>query len=167
MVKHEKLKDLEQIISDYQDSMFKFAFFRTGSLADSEDIVQNVFLKMYENKIDLSTVVNIKSYLFKSISNKCLNYRRREKVIKVIPLEAAENKTDDDKTSDIIQEYERIKKLFDLIPEEQAEVIQMRTIDGLAFTEISEILEIPITTVKSRFKYGVDKIKSKINNRRF
>lgn len=40
-----RLDELERVIELYQDALFRFAFFRTGSLADSQDIVQNVFLK--------------------------------------------------------------------------------------------------------------------------
>ena len=43
-----RLDELERVIELYQDALFRFAFFRTGSLADSQDIVQNVFLKMVE-----------------------------------------------------------------------------------------------------------------------
>ena len=39
-----RLDELERVIELYQDALFRFAFFRTGSLADSQDIVQNVFL---------------------------------------------------------------------------------------------------------------------------
>ena len=36
--------ELEKVITEFQDQLFRFAFFRTGSLADSQDIVQDVFV---------------------------------------------------------------------------------------------------------------------------
>jgi DNA-directed RNA polymerase specialized sigma24 family protein len=51
MVKHKiKVKEFEQIVDDYQDSMFSFAFFRTGSYASAQDAVQDVLIKLYENR---------------------------------------------------------------------------------------------------------------------
>jgi DNA-directed RNA polymerase specialized sigma24 family protein len=49
MMKHKiKVKEFEQIVDDYQDSMFSFAFFRTGSYASAQDAVQDVLIKLYD-----------------------------------------------------------------------------------------------------------------------
>ncbi len=162
-----KLKELECIIEEYQDQLFRFAFFRTGSLADSQDIVQDLFVKLFGSKtLDISSVKNIKSYLFRSISNSCCNYFRKQQEIVKVPVDnlefAEENENEQEEWH---KEYERINDLIGTIPYEQAEIIRMRMIDGLAFTEIADILEVPVTTVKSRFKYGIDKLKTKINSK--
>ncbi len=57
---HSKLKELERVISEFQDQLFRFAFFRTGSIDDSKDIVQDVFIKLYHENESLATVINIK-----------------------------------------------------------------------------------------------------------
>lgn len=51
---------------------------------------------------------------------------------------------------------------MEFIPKYQYKIILIRTIGGLVFTEIAEFLEFLVKTVKSQFKYGVDKLKSKI-----
>ena len=158
-----KIDEIGRIIDEYQESLFRFAFFRTGALEDSQDIVQNIFLNMYDTGRRIGVIENIKSYLYRSISNSCSNYLRKKQSIKNVPLGDAESQLEDDNTDDLIKEYERIRKMMDDLPSEQTEVINLRTIDGLAFTEIAEILEIPVTTAKSRFRYGIDKLKSKIN----
>ena len=158
-----KIDEIGRVIDEYQESLFRFAFFRTGALEDSQDIVQNIFLNMYDTGRRIGVIENIKSYLYRSISNSCSNYLRKKQSIKNVPLGDAESHLEDDNTDDLIKEYERIRKMMDDLPSEQTEVINLRTIDGLAFTEIAEILEIPVTTVKSRFRYGIDKLKSKIN----
>lgn len=156
-----KIDELGHVIDQYQHQMFRFAFFRTGSLEDSQDIVQDIFLKMYNRDRRTAAIGNIKNYLYRSISNSCSDYMRRKQSIKKIPLhDAYPGKEQED---DLTAEYERIRALMDALPEEQAEVIRMRTIDNLAFTEIAEILDVPVTTVKSRFKYGIDKIKTRFS----
>ena len=62
-----RLDELERVIELYQDALFRFAFFRTGSLADSQDIVQNVFLKMVDSSRDLAHVGDLKNYLFRCL----------------------------------------------------------------------------------------------------
>ena len=166
MFEHMNLKELERIICEHQDGLFRFAFFRTGSLSDSQDIVQSVFLRMYERKSDLSKVENLKNYLYRSISNSCLDYLRKKQRIKAQPLDSVVMAAEENESDEITREYLRIREMMESIPEEQANIILMRTVDGLAFTEIAEILSISVSTVKSRFKYGIDKLKLKSISRR-
>jgi len=60
----------------------------------------------------------------------------------------------------VIEEYKRINAMLRNLPIDQSEIVQMRCIDELSFIEIAEILKIPITTAKSRFKYGIEKLKT-------
>lgn len=105
-----KLKLLERIVDRRQDSLYRFAYFRTGSQADAEDIVQDVLLRLFH------------------------------------------------------EEYERIAGLLALLPEEQAEVIRLKTSDSLTFARIAEITGSTEATVKSRFRYGIGKLRKLINH---
>ena len=82
-----RFKELEQLITQFQDQLFRFAFFRTGSLADSQDIVQDVFVKFYKNQNHLSIINKIKPYLFRSISNACTDFQREKKKHLFEPIE--------------------------------------------------------------------------------
>ena len=166
---HSKLKELGNVITEFQDQLFRFAFFRTGSFADSQDIVQEVFIKFYQENSYLSSVKNIKFYLFKSISNACVDYHRKTKKLKFEVLETITSTSvlhEKDALQKMIQieEYDRIEELLSELPNEQSEAISLRVLDNLSFAEIALILDDPVTTVKSRFKYGIDKLKTKIVN---
>jgi RNA polymerase sigma-70 factor (ECF subfamily) len=162
-----KLKELEIVITEYQDQLFRFAFFRTGSFADSQDIVQDLFIKLYKENGHLDAVNNIRFYLFRSISNACIDYHRKNKKNKFetidtanIPAELHAKEASHELLR--IEEYRRTEMLLSELPDEQAETIRLRVLDSLSFAEIAEILEVPVTTVKSRFKYGIDKLKLKL-----
>jgi RNA polymerase sigma-70 factor, ECF subfamily len=162
-----KLKELEKLITEFQDQLFSFAFFRTGSFSDSQDIVQEVFIKLYKNDGCLDAVHNIRFYLFRCISNACIDYHRGKKKNMFETLDTATipvNFHSKEASYELLQieEYQRIEALLSDLPIEQAEIIRLRVLDGLGFMEIAEILEIPVTTVKSRFNYGIDKLKIKI-----
>lgn len=163
LIDQKRLTELERVIVEFQDQLFRFAFFRVGSMPDSQDIVQNVFIKMYHDKTDLSAINNVKAYLFRSVSNSCIDYLRRKNKHRSVSLDTVIAKADDEDEKKLIHEYERIEKLMAEIPAEQAEIIKMKTINNLSFVSIADILGIPLTTVKSRFKYGIDKLRSKIN----
>lgn len=57
------------------------------------------------------------------------------------------------------EEFKRISRLLDTLPEEQAEVIKLRIYGNNSFAEIAEILSVPLPTVKSRFLYGLTKLR--------
>ena len=76
---YNQLEEFGKIITEFQDQLFRFAFFRTGSLADSQDIVQDVFVIFFKNQQHPSTIHNVKHYLFRSISNACTDYQRKKK----------------------------------------------------------------------------------------
>ncbi len=159
-----KLNEFEKVISEFQDQLFRFAFFRIGSLADSQDIVQDVFVKFYRTQKHSSNIHNIKHYLFRSISNACKDYQKKVKKHFFEPLEKTNDSTflqEKDASYHLLltEEYQRIEKLLQHIPDEQAETIRLRVVDDLSFIEIADLLALPVTTVKSRFKYGIDKLK--------
>ena len=162
-----RLRELEDVITEFQDQLFRFAFFRTGCLADSQDIVQEVFIKLYNDQKDLASVHNIRYYLFRSIANACTDYQRKNKKSKFERIDRVNipndlNERDSSFKLELLEEYTRIENLLSRLPDEQAETIRLRVLDDLSFKEIVAIREVSVTTVKSRFKYGIDKLKSKI-----
>ncbi|MDR2292650.1 MAG: RNA polymerase sigma factor [Prevotellaceae bacterium] len=162
-LKKNKINELESIIEEYQDQLFSFAFFRVGSYHIAQDIVQDVFLKFFQNKKKLRSVKNIKTYLMKSISNACVDYKRKYGKIKIENIEFINsNIADDEKNNEekmCIVEFIRIEDLLSELPAEQAEVIKLKFVDGLNFVESAGILNVSVNTVKSRYRYGIDKLK--------
>ena len=75
--KQQQLDILEKLVEANQDYLFRFAYFRVGSREVAEDIVQNVFLKLIENCIDLALMKSPRMYLFRMVSNRCIDYQRR------------------------------------------------------------------------------------------
>ena len=157
----QRLNELESIIVREQDMLFRFAYMRVGRRADAEDIVQDVFLKLFRSSESLSSVRNVKHYLIRSISNACKDFHRRKQDI--LPLEKAEREMVSDDDLKMYEEYLIITALARTLPPEQREVLYMKCIDGLKFREISDILDIPEATVKSRYRYAIQAIQKQLN----
>ena len=62
------------------------------------------------------------------------------------------------------EEFRRVGCLLDTLPDEQAEVIKLRIYGNNSFAEIAEILSVPLPTVKSRFLYGLTKLRRVMKN---
>ena len=157
----QRLYDLEKLIVKEQDVLFRFAYMRVGSRADAEDIVQDIFLKLFRSSENLSSVRNIKHYLIRSISNACRDFHRRKQ--DNLPLEKADKEIVSDDDLRMHEEYLRITELAGTLPQEQKEILYMKCIDGLKFREIADILELPQATVKSRYRYAIQGIQKQLN----
>ena len=158
-----RLKELERLVSRKQDMLFRFAYMRVGNRQDAEDIVQDVFLKFFRSDQDLGHIRNSEHYLIRSVRNACYDWLRRKKY-NLLPLEKAGRLVVADEDRHMYEEYLRISRILETLPEEQAEIVRLKCSDGLKFREIAKLLEIPEATAKSRYRYAITHIRKKINN---
>ena len=132
----------------------------TGNQEDAEDTLQDAFLKISSKFSDEKSVEvrDWRNYIFRVLSNLCSSRLTALGKLRTIPLDArldiADLPTENDES-----DYQRIAKLLVEIPEEQAEVIRLRIYGNNSFADVAEILSLPLPTVKSRFLYGLEKIR--------
>jgi len=155
-----KMRQLERIIDEHQQQLFSFAFFRVGSYEVAQDIVQDVFIKLYENIQHLSAANNVKAYLLKTISNACTDYIRKNGKIQFVDVENVANELTDEDEKRCLSEFLRIDDILNNLPAEQAEILRLKFVDSLNFVEISELLDVNVNTVKSRYKYAIEKLRN-------
>lgn len=156
----DRMKELERIIGLKQDWLFRFAYLRVGKREDAEDIVQDVLLRLYRSKEGLTHIDDVERYLIRALRNACIDYIRRRPPVVMTALEgAAQILEDGDADKEIHEEYERINKLLQMIPPEQAEIVRLHCNDGLTFRQIAEVLDLSEATAKSRYRYAIDKIR--------
>ena len=154
----DKVRELEQIINLKQDWLFRFAYLRVGSREDAEDIVQEVLLKLART---LGHIDDVERYLICAVRNACIDYmRRRPPVIMADLEEAVQIAEDSGAEKEIHDEFECINRLLQTIPPEQAEIVRLHCTDGLTFRQIAEVLEMTEATVKSRYRYAINKIRN-------
>ena len=159
------LSDLVKVIGMERDALLTYACYRLGNRSDAEDVLQDCYLRLHERFTDgqEGSKLNIRNYVFRSLSNLCtdrLADRTRHLTVDLGQQDVVETDTDNRES-----EYYRITSMLDRIPEEQAEVIRLRMYGNRSFAEISNILQVPLPTVKSRFLYGIEKIRKAMKPR--
>lgn len=160
------LTELGEFVKKNQDRLVRHAFFRLGNREEAEDVVQEVMIKIYKEKEKKQHIEQATSYVFRMVFSTCLDHLRKKARNNFVQLNGKEVLIPDgsNKESEIIakEEFLRIDQLLDSIPSEQAEVLRLRIIDEMSFVEIAEIMKLPVTTIKSRFSYGIIKLRNKI-----
>ena len=156
-------KNIDEVIEANLDCLVRFAYFRVNDREEAEDIVYEAVLRLLE--INRKNRLNdIKCYLFRIVYNLCQDSWRR-KHMESVPLDSIDIPDNCDEQLDQ-EEIDRINRLLEVLPSIEAEVIRMNVVDELSFVEISQIMDMPQTTIKSRFYSGMKKLKHKyfINN---
>lgn len=150
---------LGEVIEANLNYLVRFATIRVGSKADAEDLVHEAVKRLLEANISYIKRDSIRMYLFRIVYNLCKdfyldgrNIRQLTEVDDEIPDTFMEDDLD-------LEEVERLNCLLENLPEREAEVVRMNVMDELSFVEISQILSTPASTVKSRFKAGMDKLR--------
>lgn len=154
-----KSKETEQMMEAERNGLLQYACYRLGNIEDAEDAVQDVFVKMQQRLTEKrEDIKNLTAYLYRTLANLCISRQREAKRTLTIPIDGLPDPIEPE-TEDFEQEFRRINQLLSEIPDEQAEVIRLRFFGDKSFQEIADILSIPLTTAKSRFAYGLEKIK--------
>lgn len=156
-------KELVEIMEHERANLIRYACYHIGNMDDAEDIIQNVYSRVCSNGGLRTDADAVRRYLFRSVYNACVDHVRSSRSFLSIPLGSVRESEFPSETTDSSESFEsefnRITLLLAMIPEEQAEVIRLRTIGGLQFGDIAQMTGLPESTVKSRFKYGIEKVR--------
>ncbi len=146
----------------HMKSLYNFALHLTGNEEDSNDLVQETYLKSYRFIDSFKSGTNAKAWLFRILKNSFINeYRKRSKLPNVSDFEDVLNYQDSEDVSkigylDLRQEVyqdmlgDEVTSALRALPVEFKTVIILCDLEGFTYEEISKIIDIPLGTVRSR-----------------
>jgi len=161
-----------EFVDRFGSKVYSVAYHFTLNREDAEELSQEIFLKTFENLHRYDGTFPLVAWLLSLSRNLCIDrYRRRkrEKSFRFVSDEAVLPllKSDDDPASETLKR-ERTKLLFWAlaeIPEDLAEILVLRDLDGLAYEEIGKALDLPDGTVKSRLFRARAEVAKRIRER--
>lgn len=150
-------KQIAEMMEEEKENLFRYACYRLGNVDDAEDLLQDLFIKLCSTKGDIKT---LRSYLYRSLSNNCNTMlKRRDRLPIDYNSELEHFDMEEPSPNNFEQEFLFIDKLLRCIPNEQSEIIRLKIHAEKTFREIADILDIPLSTAKSRYQYGIDKLR--------
>lgn len=154
----EKLAD---VFKTERPRLLRYACYRLADGDDAEDVLQETFLKLHTrlSNADGEQINDLPSYMFRTLANVCTKWQTNANRIKTVPLDTRVDVADTAPDKQNEDDYKRIALLLTEIPDEQAEVIRLRIYGDNSFAQVAEILSLPLPTVKSRFLYGLEKLR--------
>jgi len=160
-IKRNDYSSYNQLFLRYYSRLCAFVYGITQSSSASEDVVQELFIRLWINRTKLEINESVSGYLYRSSKNAALNHLRseksRQKSVQNMPVQ--ELQTDDN----LIEQVEFSAALYQCIeqlPERSREVFKMSRIDGLKQQEISDQLGISVKTIKNQIWKSLQYLKA-------
>ena len=166
-------KVFEQIVREYWPRMFKFALIYTQNNETSQELVQDTFLVLWNNRAILKNNTNLITYLMVVLRNKCLNLleqnRIRQLYIEEIDDETIYQRANlyvlQDEASQIVESedlHKAIERALSKLPEKTREVFMLSRYDGLKNQQIAETKNISQKTVEYHISKALQILKEEL-----
>jgi len=150
-IKRDDYSSYNQLFIRYYSRLCAFVFNLTQNYSASEDVVQELFIRLWIQRGKLEITENISGYLYKASKNAALNYLRaeksRQKSIQNMPVQ--EWQTDEN----LIEQIEfsaALSQCIGQLPERSRDVFMKSRFDGMKQQEISDQLGISVKTIKNQ-----------------
>jgi RNA polymerase sigma-70 factor (ECF subfamily) len=167
----EKLKSgdpgsFSDIFSAYYKDLVFFAYSFTHELSSAEDIVQDTFIKLWEDHEKLTVTVSLKSILLKTIQNKCIDWHRHRKIVNNSSTYIIDNSPlyeyDTDNYVLRSELEEMIEKAVAILPEKFKEAFEMNRFEGLKYQEIATKLNVSVRTIEVRISKALELLRKSL-----
>ncbi|MEO5643153.1 MAG: RNA polymerase sigma-70 factor [Bacteroidia bacterium] len=142
----------KQLFHFYYEPLCRYATGIIKSADEAEEIVQQVFLRIWERRTELNITVSFKAYLYRSVHNASLNHKQRNKDhlrfddVQLRVVHAAEASHE----MDVKTLEKEIEKALDALPPQCRKVFEFSRFEELKYREIAELLDISIKTVENQ-----------------
>ena len=156
-----------QLFADYYVNLCRFAYTYVSDNDIAEEIVQEVFIALWEQRKTLNIHTSIRSFLYTSVKNKALNYIRNAKTRTHHENEFAREQAS--KISDLIDFCEReelnhlIGQAINELPEQCRTIFEMSRNQNLTYKEIAQHLNISAKTVENQISIALRKLRQKLS----
>jgi RNA polymerase sigma factor (sigma-70 family) len=151
--------DFAQIVTQYYEPLYRFAFSLARAEADAYDLTQQTFYIWATKGDQLRDTSKIKSWLFTTLHREFLSLRRKHS-----RLEYSEWNDEDQEMAaispDLVNSLDatRLLELLQQVKEPYRSAVSLFYLEDLSYKEIAGILEVPIGTVQSRISRGIGQL---------
>ncbi|KQU19386.1 RNA polymerase subunit sigma [Bacillus sp. Leaf13] len=165
-----------EIVELYKDKVFQICFRMLGNRQEAEDLAQEAFVRAFVNIRSFNVQMKFSTWLYRIATNLCIDRLRKKKPDYYLDAEVSGTeglnmysqiasdmaKPEDEVESLELQETIQVEIMK--LPEKYRSVIVLKYIEELSLKEISEILDLPVGTVKTRIHRGREALRKQLRH---
>ena len=151
-LKHGESKAYTFLVDTYHYKLCVYAYGLTNDHDLSEDIVQNVFIRIWKNRLKLKDDFSVKGYLYKSVYNEFIDQYRKQKSVLSLEkkyIDALSVLVEEESESSLVKLIAIVKKEIEKLPPKCKQTFLLSKKEGLTNIEIAEYLGISIKSVEA------------------
>ncbi len=167
MARQDDQRAFGQLFECFYPELMRFALFYLKSQETAEELVQDVFLKIWQMRAMLLTVFNFRAYLFTTTRNHCLNHIQKQKPV-FIPFDdsfSADTADNPQQGMELQETQQRITAAVEGLPPQCRLVFQLVKEQGFSYKEVAELLSISPRTVETQIGIAVRKLAASLQLR--
>ena len=157
-----------RLFDTFYTSLCLFAVKYLGDLDVSRSLVQQLFVDLWVKREKMDTVWSVKSFLYTSVRNRCIDHLRRQK--KTIELTSAVEEMSQIPFRDLIEEAELddlINKSVNHLPEKCREIFILCKYEGLTYSDVAQRLNLSVKTVEMQMGIALKKLRKGLKGYQF
>jgi RNA polymerase sigma-70 factor (ECF subfamily) len=170
-------KAFEYVFKSYYALLCTYAFDLVKDDEVAEDVVQEILIKVWENRYKIDIRTSLKAYLYRSVYNHCINLLKHLRVVKNLEDRYTEEVLSNVEFTLLTEEeytlddyfYEGlesdIEEAIQSLPEQCRIIFQMSRFEELSYEEIARKLDISVNTVKTQIKRALEKLRTNIKKK--
>jgi RNA polymerase sigma-70 factor (ECF subfamily) len=164
-----------ELVELYKDKIFHLAYRMLNNKHEAEDAVQETFLRVYTNLHRYDENQKFSTWIFRIATNHCIDrLRKRKHTAYSLDAEMPDGEGNDyysmlashddlpEKQIILSETQQQIRKAIDALPEKYKAVVILRYLQDMSLQEISDVLDMPVTTVKTRVHRGREYLRKKL-----
>ena len=144
-------EEFRRVFDEWYKPVRNFIYYRCGDMELAEDLVQDSFIKLWENRDRLDRTT-MKAYLYKIAQNNTINYRKRQQLFFKFQRRGANDRDFDtpEKLAEIAEYEEKLQAVIANLPDGGREVFLMNRLEDLTYQEIADRLNLSVKAIEKR-----------------
>jgi RNA polymerase sigma-70 factor (ECF subfamily) len=162
------LQSFEVLFRQYYSMLCSYAFRFVNDADTAEEIVQDLFYKLWEKREEIQINTSVKSYLFSAVHNRCLKYIEHRNVEtrykNYYLLNGSEVDNEPQNASDLYELQGIIDHTLDSLPDRCSRIFRLNRFEGLKYHEIAQKLAISVKTVEANMGKALKLLRKNLKN---
>jgi RNA polymerase sigma-70 factor (family 1) len=166
LIKKSDGKAFEALFRAYYPFLCRYASHLLKDSPAAEEIVQELFVKLWERRKDIIIDTSVKNYLYRAVKNHCLNFARHQKIKdEFINISLSEQRFNQEEDFESQAELMlKIEESIASLPEKRREIFRLSRQEGLKYREIAERLNVSIKTVETQMGFALKTLREMLRD---
>ncbi len=158
-------RDFKTDVLPISSKLLRFALQLLQNEEEAKDILQDVFLKLWQKRDELGKVENLEAFAIRMIRNRCLDLIRSRRTISLELVKKNKHVEENFSETNYLENAELaglVKRIIAELPDLQRTVIHLRDIEQLEYEEIAEVTELNVNAIRVNLSRARKKVRDEI-----